>query len=124
MFIKSTLLSLSFRKNISSLASFLSVRMEPHLSIFETDWKHSSSRAHNLSTPCHFLCVLIEKTLFLFFFFPANKMRLPILVTLASSEGRAENNFLMPINVLLHHVCSKGLSYSMIQERNPFLPRS
>lgn len=49
MLIKPTLFSLT------SSAPVLSMRMEPHLSIVQTDWNHSPSRAHDDFTPRHLL---------------------------------------------------------------------
>lgn len=42
----------------------LSGMREIHLSIIETDWNHSSSRAYNFSTPSHFLCFNWKNFLF------------------------------------------------------------
>ena len=68
MLIKSTFLSLSFWRNITSPASLLSGRMEPHLSIVQTDGNHSPSRAHNFSTLSHFLCFNWKQSLSFFLF--------------------------------------------------------
>lgn len=62
MLIKSTLFSLTFWGNTTFSASLLSVRMEPHLSVVQTDWITVLQEHTMLPLPAIF-CILIESIL-------------------------------------------------------------
>lgn len=90
-----------FGGNTTSSASVLSMRMEPHLSVVQTDWNHSPSRAHDNFTPRHLLYFNWKYSFS--FFPPANKGRSHLLHP-CTVEAQQKTT-------LLHPICPKGFLF-------------